>query len=144
MRRHINAAGLQILKDAESLRLVAYQDTGKVWTIGWGHTGPEVKQGLRITRDRADELLVLDVAQAEADVARLFPVTTDNQFSALVSLVFNLGSKQISTSTLRRLHNAGDYAGAAKQFGRWVHDNGVKLNGLVKRRAAEAALYSKP
>lgn len=143
MRRQINRAGLQIVKDSEGLRLRAYRDTGGVLTIGYGHTGPDVTPGLRITNERAIELLLIDLREAEEAVERLFPVTTDNQFSALVSFVFNLGEKQVRTSTLRKRHNAGDYAGAAKQFGRWVYDNGKKLPGLVKRRAAEAALYQK-
>lgn len=142
-RRHINAAGLQIIKDAEGLRLVAYKDTGGVWTIGYGHTGPEVKRGLRITAERAEELLREDVREAEEAVERLFPKTTANQFSALASFVFNLGEGRVAKSTLRRLHNAESYRAAGAQFGRWVYDNGVKLNGLVKRRAAERELYSR-
>jgi lysozyme len=141
--KHISDAGLQIIKDSEGLRLVAYQDTGGVWTIGYGHTGPDVKVGQTITEARADELLRRDVVEAEDAVRKLCPITTQNQFDALVSFTFNLGAGQLKESTLRRLHNEGDYFAAKLQFGRWVNDNGVKLNGLVKRRAAEAALYGR-
>lgn len=139
--RRIGPKGLSIIKQFEGLKLVAYQDTGKVWTIGYGHTGPDVKPGMVVTEARADALLLADIADAESDVGRLFPVTTQNQYDALVSFTFNLGRDQVSSSTLRRKHNAGDYVGAKGEFARWVHDNGVKLNGLVKRRAAEAYLY---
>jgi lysozyme len=137
----MSEAGLAIIKASEGLRLKAYRDTGGVLTIGYGHTGTDVKPDMVITEARADELLREDVAEAEADVRRLCPVTTQSQFDALCSFTFNLGGAQLKTSTLRRLHNEGNYAGASDQFSRWVFDNGVKLNGLVKRRAAEARLY---
>lgn len=139
--KRTSAKGRALIKNAEGTELTAYLDTGKVPTIGTGHTGPDVKLGMTITAERADELLQQDLRTAEAAVTRLFPVTTQDQFDALVSFTFNLGEGQVSASTLRRLHNAGDYAGAAEQFGRWVFDNGVKLKGLVTRRAAEAVLY---
>lgn len=137
----ISPAGLNIIKLAEGLELKAYQDTGGVWTIGYGHTGPDVKPGMTITETQADKLLVEDVAEAEADVRRLFPVTTQGQFDALVSFTYNLGPEQVGASTLRKKHLASDYAGAKAEFARWRFDNGVELAGLVKRRRAEAALY---
>jgi lysozyme len=140
-QQRATSAGLDIIKRFEGLRLKAYQDTGKVWTIGYGHTGAHAKPGNVITEAQADALLVADVAEAEAAVRKLFPVTTQNQFDALVSFAFNLGEGQVSGSTLRTKHNAKDYAGAANEFARWRFDNKVELAGLVKRRAAEAALY---
>ncbi len=71
------------------------------------------------------------------------PVATDNQFAALVSFCFNVGEGNLRTSTLRRLHLAGDYAGAQAQFSRWTRAAGKVLPGLVKRREAEAALYGR-
>jgi lysozyme len=142
-RKITSPAGLQLIKDAEGLRLQAYQDTGGVWTIGYGHTGSDVAKGKVVTEAQADRLLVEDVKEAEDIVSRLFPVTTQAQFDALVSFTFNLGEGQVGPSTLRKLHNAGDYAGAAAQFARWKFDNGVELAGLVKRRRAEAVLYGK-
>lgn len=141
--RHISQTGIDLIKHAEGMVLNAYQDTGGVWTIGVGHTGPDVTPGLVITEARSDELLRRDLVTAEDAVRRLFPVTTQNQFDALVSFTFNLGEGQVATSTLRRKHNDGDYTGARTEFARWNKDNGVVLNGLIKRRAAEAAWYGK-
>jgi lysozyme len=138
---HVSQVGINLIKVAEGLDLKAYQDTGGVWTIGVGHTGPDVHAGLVITEARADELLRRDLTTAEDAVRRLFPTTTQNQFDALVSFTFNLGEGQVAGSTLRRKHNAGDYDGARAEFGRWNKDNGKVLNGLTKRRAAEAKLY---
>lgn len=140
--RRVSPAGLDIIKQAEGLELKAYRDTGGVLTIGFGHTAG-VKPGQVITEAMADQLLAEDVADAEAAVRRLFPITTPNQFDALVSFTYNLGEGQVKESTLRRLHNEGDYAGAKAQFARWRFDNGRELSGLVKRRAAEAALYGR-
>jgi lysozyme len=72
------------------------------------------------------------------------PAATDNQFAALVSFAYNCGVQNLKGSTLLRLHNLGDYAGAVQQFGKWVHADGEVLDGLVKRRAAEARLYAAP
>lgn len=137
-------AAIQLIKDGEGLRLRAYPDTGGVWTIGYGHTGADVKPGLVISMAQANDLFTVDLAEAATATHYLFPKATTNQFSALVSFVFNLGQGQVGKSTLRKLHNAGDFASAAKEFDKWVHDNGRKLPGLVKRRAAEKALYLTP
>lgn len=141
----INDAGLEIIKFYESLRLRPYRDTGGVWTIGWGHTKTaEQYLGKSITREKADELLRQDVLVAEQDVLKhTYVPLTENQFSALVSFVFNLGGPAYAKSTLRKLLNAGQYKDAAGQFQRWVYDNGVKLNGLVKRRETEKQLFLK-
>jgi lysozyme len=139
--RSISQRGIDLIKHAEGLSLKAYLDTGGVPTIGVGHTGPDVKMGMAITEAQADAFLREDLATAEDAVRRLFPITTQNQFDALVSFTFNLGEGQVRESTLRRLHNEGDHEGARKQFARWVLDDGKRLRGLERRRAAEAALY---
>lgn len=141
--RTINKAGLDLIRNFEGLRLKAYVCPAGVLTIGYGSTGPHVKPGMTITAEQATELLVKDLSRFESAVARLCPVTTDNQFSAIVSFAFNLGEGNLKNSTLRKLHNAGDYAGAAGQFGKWVRAGGRVLPGLVKRRAAEAELYAR-
>lgn len=138
--RSISQAGIELIKQFEGCKLTAYQDTGGVWTIGVGHT-KGVKPGQTITMAEADAFLRADLADAESAVRRLFPVTTQGQYDALVSFTFNLGEGQVSASTLRKKHNAEDYAGAAAQFGAWVYDNGVRLKGLERRREAEAKLY---
>jgi len=144
-RRTINAAGLDIIKESEGLRLKAYPDPGTggaPWTIGYGHTGADVSPGLVITEAKADELLRSDIARFEDAVAKLVGANaTDNQFSALVSFAFNVGAEALRTSTLLRKHNEGDYVGAANEFPKWVKAAGKTLPGLVKRRQREQALY---
>jgi len=142
--KQTNQAGVDLIKDAEGCKLRTYICPAGVKTIGVGHTGPDVKLGMTITRDRAAELLANDLRKFEVGVAQLCPVTTDNQFAALTSFAFNLGLDNLRVSTLRKMHNAGDYAGAQGQFKRWCHADGRTLPGLVVRRAKEAALYQKP
>lgn len=147
MTRHILPEGEKLIKDAEGLNLIAYPDPatdGDPWTVGYGHCGKDVHKGLVIDRVRAEALFEQDVAAFEREVSKLVPRVTDTQFSALVSFAYNCGLHTLESSTLLRKHNAGDYAGAADEFGRWVHAGGKVLRGLVTRRAAEAALYRKP
>ena len=142
MSRIINSAGLALIKEYEGFRANAYLDTGGVPTIGYGSTRG-VKMGQTVTPDQAETLLEADLAIAEKDVASAVKVPlTDNQFAALVSFTFNLGGPALRRSTLLKLLNAGDYAGAGGQFKLWINDNGRKLPGLVRRRAAEFALWS--
>jgi lysozyme len=112
-----------------------------VLTIGYGHTGKDVKAGMVITGEQAAELLRQDMASAVACVNNNALPCTQGQFDALVDFVFNLGANQFLRSTLLRKHRAGDYVGAAKEFGRWVYDNKKKLPGLVTRREKERKLY---
>ena len=143
-RRTISAKGLSLIKVFEGLRLKAYPDPGtrsEPWTIGYGHTG-SVKPGDVVTEAQAESLLIKDVARFEDAVSKLCPITTQGQFDALVSFAFNCGEIALKESTLRRLHNEGDYAGARDQFKRWSRAGGKVLAGLTRRRAAEAALYA--
>jgi lysozyme len=137
----ISDKGLGLLRRFEGLKLVSYRCPAGVWTIGHGHTGPEVAADARIGRDEAERLLRSDVAGFEEAVGRIAGTCTQGQFDALVCFAFNLGAGALKGSTLLHKHKAGDHAGAAAQFGRWVHAGGKILPGLVKRRAAEAALY---
>lgn len=141
--RRLSANGLNLIKVSEGLMLKAYRDAVNVLTIGYGHTGADVTPGLVVTEAQAEALLLGDVARFEAAVRRLCPLTTQGQFDALTSFAFNLGEKALEDSTLRRLHNEGKYGEASEQFKKWVHAGGRVLAGLVKRRAAEAALYRK-
>lgn len=132
----------EAIKKAEGLRLKAYLDTGGVWTIGYGHTGPEVVEGLTITLDGAERLLREDLRTAEGHVNKLVKVAlTQNQFDALVSFVYNIGGGAFKESTMLRLLNAGDYEGAANQFPRWNKDNGKVVAGLTNRRREERELF---
>lgn len=140
----VSPRGMDLIKSFEGLRLDAYPDPatgGEPWTIGYGHTGG-VKRGDRITQVQAEDFLRSDLKRFEAAVHRMAPRTTQGQFDALVSLAFNVGERNLETSTLLKLHNAGDHAGARGQFGRWVNAAGKRMAGLVRRREAEAALYA--
>jgi len=134
--------GLALTAQFEGLQLTAYQDPVGVWTIGYGHTGPDVVPGLTITQEQASDLLLQDVSGAVAAVNRLVTIPlTQNQFDALVDFTFNVGQGNLASSTLLRELNAGNTAGAAAQFLVWVYAKGVELPGLVTRRQAEAALF---
>jgi lysozyme len=137
----LGEAGLALIKRFEQCRLSAYFDTNRVPTIGWGHT-KGVKMGDTCTQEQADAWLLEDASDAIRAVNHLIDVAlTQNQFDALVCFTFNVGSSALCVSTLRRLLNQGRTAAAATQFARWNHDNGVVIDGLTKRRAAERALF---
>lgn len=134
--------GIALIREFEGLRLRAYRDGGGVWTIGYGHT-LSVRPGMKISKARAEWLLSEDVARTEVQVqiATKAIKLTQNQFDALVSFTFNLGGHRLRSSTLLVKLHAGDYAGAADEFPRWNKDNGEVVAGLVRRRAAERALF---
>lgn len=140
----INQAGIELIEEAEGLRLEAYKCPAGVWTIGIGHTGG-VKPGDRITSAQAMEFLLQDLEAAEQAVSQAVKVSlTTNQFSALVSFVYNFGATKFRASTLLRLLNAGEYFKAADEFPRWCMAGGRKLPGLVRRRMAEQELFLRP
>lgn len=137
-------SGLDFIQDVEGCKLFAYLDTGGVWTIGVGHTGPEVVQGLTCTMEQAMAWLAEDVREAEDAINKAVKVSlTQNQFDALVSFVFNVGVGAFLSSTLLKKLNAGDYEGAAGQFPRWNKDNGKEIAGLTKRRHLEQSVFQK-
>lgn len=141
----INAAGLALIKNFEGCRLQAYRDGGGVWTIGFGHTGPGVKEGLCWTQERANAQLAADIAlriPAVLSACKVEP--NENQLAAMTSLAFNIGAEAFRQSSVVRLHNQGKFAEAANAFSMWKKDNGVVVAGLVRRRAAEAQLYLTP
>jgi len=108
--------------------------------------GKPFKLGDTITIAQAEKLFDKDTDRFEAAVERLAPVANDNQFAALVSFAYNVGEGEggLETSTLLKLHNAGDYEGAAKEFARWKYSGGRVMKGLIRRRAEEAELYRRP
>ncbi len=135
--------GIELIKRFEGLRLKAYRCPAGVLTIGWGHT-EGVKADVVIDLAEAERLLMEDVAVAERCVNADDAGLNQNQFDALVSFVFNVGTANYRKSTLRRmvLIDAGD-AAIVKEFMRWVYANGKRLPGLVKRREAESEMYVK-
>lgn len=140
----LSPKGLELIKAHEGLRLRAYQDVVGVWTVGYGHTGT-AKPGMTITNEQADELLRHDVEQFENAVNNLVHVPLNqNQFDALTSFAFNLGRAALYRSTLLRKLNAGDYTGAAAEFGRWVNAGGKPWPGLIRRRKEERELFETP
>ncbi len=143
----INAAGLQIIKDSEGLRLDAY-NLGGQWLIGYGHART-ARAGMTITEAEAERLLREDTEASEEAVRSMVTVGVNvNQFSAMVSLAYNLGAGGFSrTSVLDRI-NRGDYRGAADAFRN--HDR-ARINGelqsiphLTERREKERALFLRP
>ncbi|ARD60184.1 muraminidase [Kosakonia radicincitans DSM 16656] len=142
----ISNKGIALIKQFEGLRLDAYQDSVGVWTIGYGWTQPvdgkPITKGMVIKQETAERLLKTGLVSYESDVSKLVKVKlTQGQFDALVSFAYNLGTRALSTSTLLKKLNAGDYDGAADEFPRWNKAGGKELAGLTRRREAEFALF---
>ncbi len=132
-----------IEKSFEGCRLIAYQDSVGVWTIGYGHTAG-VHAGMVITQEQAEAFLLADLKISVTAVESLVhtPLTVEEE-SALVDLVFNIGSGNFSHSTLLKLLNAGDYSSAALEFDKWDRAGGNVLAGLLRRRQAETDMFKK-
>ncbi|KQT82436.1 lysozyme [Methylobacterium sp. Leaf466] len=140
----INDAGLDLIKSFEGYKDKAYLCPANVWTIGFGTT-KGVKRGDTCTTLQAEAFLRRDLAIFEAAVDKAVKVDmTPNQFSALVSLCYNIGGGAFAASTLVRKLNAGDVKGAQAAFASWNRGGGRVLPGLVRRRAAEAKLFGTP
>lgn len=140
---------LSFIRSVEGEKLVAYRDTNGTWTIGVGHTGPDVTPGLRITPETSTKLLQSDLAHAAAVVSRAVRVTlTEPQWAALVSFVFNVGEGAFLSSTLLRVVNDGRFDQVPTQLRRWTKEtiNGRKVinKGLENRREREVALWETP
>ena len=140
-------AGLEIIKMFEGFRSEPYLCPANVATIGFGSTrgidGNRVTLGhSAINRDEAEEMLAHDLQNVEKSVGRLIRVAlTQNQFDAIVSFTYNLGSGRLQSSTLRSKLNREDYEGAADEFPKWVKAGGRVLPGLVKRRVVERRIF---
>lgn len=152
-------AGVALIHRFETLRLNAYRDPGSrnglPITCGWGTTvdedGGPIALGAVWTREKADRLFARDLAMFETGVNVLLASapTSQGQFDALVSFAYNAGldndgdgkAEGLGDSTLLRKHKAGDFAGAAAEFAKWKHNDGVVMEGLIRRRAAEVAMY---
>lgn len=139
-------AGIALIQQFEGRRLEAYKCPAGVWTIGYGHTSaagkPEVKPGMVITKQEANDILVRDLVRYEDAVDRLVKVPlTQNQFDALVSFTFNVGEGALAKSTLLKRLNAGDYNAVPAELMKWTKAGGKELPGLVRRRRAECAMW---
>lgn len=140
--------GIDLISGYEKTLLEAYDDGVGVWTIGTGTTiylnGQKVKKGDTCTLVQAKSYFSHDLKRFEASVNNMVKVPlSQNQFDALVSLVYNIGETAFGESTLLKKLNAKDYQGAADQFPRWNKGGGKVLKGLVRRRADERALFLK-
>lgn len=158
-----NDAAVAIIKEEEGMRLSAYLCPAGVWTIGYGHTG-DVKLGDKLKSEHVADTILreIDIPLSEAIVERAVKRKLNgNQFSALVSFVFNVGAGRklgahgpddlgrdgfvtLATGRPSRLLecvNVGAFKAAAAEFGKWVHSGGKVLPGLVRRRQREAALF---
>lgn len=135
---HINNEGLNLIKESEGLRLKAYKCPAGIWTIGYGHTGKDVKKGMVITEEKANELLKQDIARFERHVSAYDKIYnfTSNEFSALVSFAFNLGSITGLTKNGTRTKQQ-----IANKMLEYCYAGGKKLNGLYTRRQKERKLF---
>lgn len=139
---NISQNGVDLIKRFEGCRLKAYRCPAGVLTIGYGHTGSDVSNGMEISQEKAENMLKMDLVVHCNNVAKLVKVPLNqNQFDALVSFEYNVGYGALSTSTLLRLLNQGKYTEASKQFERWVYAGGKPLEGLKRRRKAEKELF---
>ena len=145
MVRPIPSKAVDIIKKFEGCELTSYKDSGGIWTIGYGHT-LGVIPGMTITQEQAEEYLREDLQDIEPKVSELITTTiNNNQYSAILSFVYNVGIGNFKASTLLKVissTNTDDETAIATQFMRWDHDaDGTVLAGLQARRRAEASLY---
>lgn len=137
----LSPAGLQHIAKSEGEVLTAYPDPGsggKPWTICFGHTGPEVKPGLRVTHEQCLKWLHEDADKHAKEMRSVVRVPLkQGEYDAYTSFVFNTGATNFSKSTMLRMLNSGNRAGACKQLLRWVYASGRELPGLKTRRAVE-------
>lgn len=144
VRRRISRHGLKFIAKWEGFRSCPYQDSVGVWTIGYGHTHGVGRSTACISERKARRLLRRDAAWANRAVNDLIDVPLNqNQHDALVSFTFNLGAGALEGSGLRKELNAGRYGRVPAELRKWVFAGGQRLEGLERRRAAEARLFRK-
>ena len=135
--------GIELIKQFEGFSERVYICPAGYSTIGYGHVVRSNESFNEISEQEAEELLRRDLYKYEKAVLRFISVPLDdNQFDALISFTYNLGSGALQRSTLRAKLNRGDYEGAANEFSKWCMANGRKLKGLLLRRIKERELFS--
>ncbi|MFN3073196.1 lysozyme [Acinetobacter sp. TY2] len=144
----VSTEGVALICSFEGLKLKAYDDGVGVWTIGFGTTiypnGIKVKKGDACTEAQAKTYMAHDLKKFESAVNSAVTVPINqNQFDALVSLTYNIGTGAFKESTLLKKLNIGDYKAAATQFAVWNKGGGKVMPGLVNRRAVERKLFEK-
>lgn len=136
-----SAEGLALIQKFEGCELESYRCSADVPTIGFGHTRG-VKDGDTCTQEEANQLLADDLEEFEGYVTKLVDIDlTQNEFDAMVAWTFNLGPTNLKSSTLLQKLNEDDRADVPHQMKRWNKAGGIVLNGLVRRREAEALLF---
>ena len=139
--RVLSKEGLALIKKFEGCELTSYQDSVGVWTIGYGHT-KGVVEGMIITQAEAGEMLEEELPEYEGYINELVDEELEQcEFDALVAWVYNLGPTNLRESTLLKILNEGDKEGIPAQIRRWNKAGGQTLNGLIRRREAEALLF---
>ena len=139
--------GIDLIKRYEGLITHSYLCPANKRTVGYGHCGEDVKQGMVITEKEAENLLKKDLKKFEQGLCKMLNAeelnVTQNQFDALISFAYNLGLSTLAGSTLWRLFTHGDIQGAADEFPKWIYAGGKPLEGLKRRRQAERELFLK-
>ena len=139
---NISKEGLSLIKKFEGCELEAYLCPAGVWTIGYGHT-KDVKEGDKINKEEADYLLQEEMMEYESYINDFVEVPLEqNQFDALCSWVYNLGPTNLKNSTMLRVLNEEKYADVPQEIKRWNKAGGEVLDGLIKRREAEAKMFA--
>ena len=139
---NISQEGLGLIKKFEGCELNSYKCAAGVWTIGYGSTHG-IEEGMSISKSRAEELLLEDISEFEDHVMNNVKVSLNqNQFDAMVSWTFNLGAGNLKSSTLLKVLNGNDYEDVPEQIKRWNKAGGKVLEGLIRRREAEALLFA--
>jgi len=137
----LSKTGIELLKHFEGCELKAYQDSVGVWTIGYGHT-KGIYEGLEITQSEAEKMLVDELPEYEGYITdKIVPRLQQHEFDALVCWVYNLGPTNLSSSTMLKKLNAGEFKEVPFQMKRWDKAGGQPLLGLTRRRNAEALLF---
>ncbi len=141
----LGAKGTALIRSFEKCALEAYLDQGHIWTIGWGHVGPEAFEGAACTVEQAGEWFVQDTQKAvDGVLASIHIPLAQNQFDALAAFTYNVGVSAEAHSTLCKLVNSLNFAAVPAEFMKWVYVKGVRSAGLENRRAAERDLFVTP
>lgn len=138
----ISQEGIALIKKFEGCKLQSYKCAAGVWTIGYGHT-KFVEEHQEITQEEADSILLTDLKVYEDAIKKAVTVPLhQHQFDSLVSWTFNLGGANLNASTMLKVLNKGEYEEVPAQIKRWNKAGGKVLQGLIRRREAEALLFS--
>ena len=141
----ISENGIALLQSLEGYTTTAYKGSDNVWTIGYGHTGPEVVQGLTITQQQAIDFLKSDLSKFETVVSgALKNPVNQNQFDALVIFAYNIGGARFMNSTAVKMINADNYEAVPDWIAKYNKIDGVVSPGLQNRRSAEINLWNTP